>query len=69
MTLKPDGISQGWRGVIYDNEDPSRTPVWQCLHHPPHPSKISAKACAFQKLQDLGKYVGKHKVNRPKGNQ
>lgn len=55
VKLKPDGVSQGWRGVIYDNDDNSRTLVWQCLHHPPHPSKVAAKACAGAKLDELGK--------------
>lgn len=55
MKLRPDGISNGWRGVIYDEDDASRSLLWQCLHHPPHPTKAEAKTCARAKIQQLSK--------------
>lgn len=59
MTLKADAVSEGYRAVIYDNDDPSRWPVWKCLCTPLHSTKESAKLCAKVKIKQLNRKAKK----------
>lgn len=59
MTLKPDAVSEGFRGVIYDNV--SQGVVWRCMCFPHHETRAEAKTCARLKLKTLQRRLRRSK--------